>query len=805
MEKIIEKGVIGALLHDIGKVIYRGSGLDGRAHSISGTDFIKNYTDDKDILDCISYHHKDDLYNATLKKDSPAYIVYIADNISSGLDRRYIEGESGGFDKNRPLESIYNLLNNSNRNDTYVPSEIKEAVKYPDNKTGQDLSYAYNNLVAHLSNDLKAIRLNGEYINSLLEISEAYLSYVPSSTHKGQVSDISLYDHLKITAAFTSCIALYLLSSQRTNFHTELFEKEKEFLNERAFALLSIDISGIQQFIYSISSKGALKALRSRSFYLEIFLENTIDEILSACGLTRANILYTGGGHAYALLPNTETCRSNVKNVIANINNRLMDVFGSNLFIAYGFQPCSANELMSQTDDPESYSNIFRNLSAQISSMKLRRYSADDIRKLNSTSIDGEGRECSICGISEKLLDNKDVGMICQNCGAFIDISNELIKPSNVLVVCRQPIEEKYLLLYSGTGSNLYLHAMTEEKAREILKKDKDKILRIYSKNTFRTGLALSSKLWMGDFYAKNQDGNLKTFEELAKQSAGIDRIGVLRADVDDLGSTFVRGFVREGDDIDKNRYVTISRTATLSRSLSIFFKYYINDILNNPFFSLTTNRKGPRNVVIVYSGGDDMFIVGAWDEVLSAAVDIRRAFSRYTGGALTISAGYAFYDYKYPISLMAEETAQLEKRAKANEYEDGSKNSISLFGLEYHDGRLVDRHTYDWQTFEEKVLGEKYRIIQDLYNECDDYGNSFLYNIVRLLKEADKDRINIARLAYLLARREPRRSASLSAKEAYMNFSKNIYKWALDKEERRQLITALTIFVYTIRNEKEE
>src|SRR5690606_24627345 len=114
----------------------------------------------------------------------------------------------------------------------------------------------------------------------------------------------------------------------------------------------------------------------------------------------------------------------------------------------------------------------------------------------------------------------------------------------------------------------------------------------------------------------------------------------------------------------------------------------------------------------------------------------------------------YAFYDFKYPISLMAEETAQLEKRAKANEYEDGSKNSISLFGLEYHDGRLVDRHTYDWQTFEEKVLGEKYRIIQDLYNECDDYGNSFLYNIVRLLKEADKDRINIARLAYLLARR---------------------------------------------------
>ena len=39
------------------------------------------------------------------------------------------------------------------------------------------------------------------------------------------------------------------------------------------------------------------------------------------------------------------------------------------------------------------------------------------------------------------------------------------------------------------------------------------------------------------------------------------------------------------------------------------------------------------------------MFIVGAWDEVLSAAVDIRRAFARYSGGILTMSAGFAVYD----------------------------------------------------------------------------------------------------------------------------------------------------------------
>ena len=30
-----------------------------------------------------------------------------------------------------------------------------------------------------------------------------------------------------------------------------------------------------------------------------------MDELLDGCGLTRANIIYSGGGHCYLLLPNT--------------------------------------------------------------------------------------------------------------------------------------------------------------------------------------------------------------------------------------------------------------------------------------------------------------------------------------------------------------------------------------------------------------------------------------------------------------------------------------------------------------------
>ena len=84
----VSKITIGALLHDIGKVIFRSATQDKRAHSVSGKDFIKEIADDKDVLEAIGFHHKAQLKNAEIADNSSAYIVYIADNIASGADRR---------------------------------------------------------------------------------------------------------------------------------------------------------------------------------------------------------------------------------------------------------------------------------------------------------------------------------------------------------------------------------------------------------------------------------------------------------------------------------------------------------------------------------------------------------------------------------------------------------------------------------------------------------------------------------------------------------------------------------------------
>ena len=92
--------------------------------------------------------------------------------------------------------------------------------------------------------------------------------------------------------------------------------------------------------------------------------------------------------------------------------------------------------------------------------------------------------------------------------------------------------------------------------------KDSCEYVRSYCKGKLNIGQDISSHLWVGDYHAKNNQT-----DELAKSSTGISRIAVLRADVDNLGHAFVSGFDR--DDCGR-KYVTLSRTASLSRQLSL-------------------------------------------------------------------------------------------------------------------------------------------------------------------------------------------------------------------------------------------
>jgi len=803
------KVVLSALLHDVGKLIQRTQIQDSRPHYQSGHDFIKNYTDDEDILNSVLLHHKAQIEEAKIAQNSLAYIVYIADNISAGADRRQNELAESQFNRHLPLSSIFNLLNNRYGNLTHRLTDI-EKINIPHegaSVTGSD----YNNIFLRFKDGVRGIELTRDYVNSLLELMEATLSYIPSSTDSGQVADISLYDHSKTTAAVASCIYEYLNAQGRDDYRSILFLNEKNFYAEKAFLMFSFDISGIQRFIYTISGEGALKTLRARSFYFEIFAEHLIDCLLKECGLSRANLIYSGGGHCYMLLPNTEKTRKAVQNFSQGVNSWLLERFGDLLYLATGSTECSADDLMNAgfTESYSPYKDIFIRLGRSLSQSKLKRYSADDIRRMNSISRGETERECKVCGEVRRLVLGDD---ICDFCNKLRRISSELIKENRVLCVTYEKIENAINLdMPLQSGRTAYLNCVGYDEVISLQKARRDIILSTYGINKLYTGVNYYSKLWMGNYFAKDSDGGMFTFEELAKCSRGIEKIGVLRADVDFLGKAFIEGFERQ-DSREKYKYVALSRYSTLSRRLSLFFKKYINEILSQDFsdprfyLSKEKARQGrqDRKVTIVYSGGDDLFIVGAWDEVLEVAVDLRTIFEKYTGGALTFSAGFGMFDRTFPVSRMAELTAILESRAKGI---DDKKNAISLFGEDMPVGGGIG-HTYKWDVFIEKVVNEKLRAIEDYFeiskNLDSAKGNAFLYRLMGFVVRAG-DRVNIARCAYLLGRLIPNEKASDVEREAYSRFSRDVYKWILNEEDRRQLLTAINIYLYLNRNKEDK
>lgn len=745
----------GSLLHDIGKVIYRSNAneFEKGTHSKLGWEYLNNFEEfkRKSIKESVRYHHYKELSQAKLDSNSLAYITYIADNIASGADRRDFveegdeENQNVGFkfDKFVPLNSIFNILNSQSLGVSkgQLPFVISEQAKYPKTSEIVYTSGNYTALKNEMDIDLRdRIKFDEKHFSSLLQWTESLWSTIPSSTNLNQLIDISLYDHSKITCAVASCIYDYLESHNITNYKEELFtpySKTKDFYDKSAFLLTSLDMSGIQDFIFNISGSKALKSLRARSFYLEIMLEVIVDQLLESIELSRANLLYTGGGHAYLLLPNTSEVKKTIQDFDDDLREWFIKMFSTDLSVAIAYQECTGNDLMNNNNQ---YKQIWQSVSRKLSDKKAHKYSADDILKMNRTKSYGE-RECKECLRSDLEL-NEDG--ICPICDGIIRISNNL-RDNDFFVVSNKG---KLSLPF-----DLKLQVINREEVEELLNLQAD--IKIYSKNKAFIGPEVTTNLWMCDYDLASTDEETKKegISSYVDREIGIHRLGVVRADIDNLGAAFINGI--------PDKYNSLSRTATFSRNLSMFFKYELNNLLEG------------AKITVIYSGGDDIFLIGAWDDVISKTIEVRNAFEKFTLNKLTFSAGIGIYPAKYPVSKMASETGDLEEAAKQNE-----KNQVALW---------TKNKVYKWEELEKGILNEKLEIIRGAFETTADHGRAFIYKIIELLRE--ESQINIARLAYLLAR-----------SNINNHYSNAIFKWSRIEEDREQLITAFEYYVYQTR-----
>jgi CRISPR-associated protein Csm1 len=105
----------------------------------------------------------------------------------------------------------------------------------------------------------------------------------------------------------------------------------------------------------------------------------------------------------------------------------------------------------------------------------------------------------------------------------------------------------------------------------------------------------------------------------LAARAAGLSTWGVLRGDVDNFG-------------IRIRRAQTIEEHIQLSVMYKQFFAGELEVLCSMPEFW--------RKVTVIYSGGDDFAVYGAWDALIGLAREIERLFHRFVEATLQEFAG---------------------------------------------------------------------------------------------------------------------------------------------------------------------
>ena len=525
------------------------------------------------------------------------------------------------------------------------------------------------------------------------------------------VLHISFYDAVKSAAAIHDCLVC------------EAADEEKPFL------LVSGDFSGIQESIYTIASGGALKTLRARSFMLELLTEHIIYEIGQATGCGRYSLIFSGGGGFSLLVPNTDHNQKAIKDFIDIINNWMLTQFGSQLFLAVHCEPVSKKDLTGK-----SFKDIWESMADKMAKQKQCKFWTADFE--NPFFADFENLFCpkmpeqltnqDTCQITHRddlpnsemtMRDGRRVTKFADN---LLTLGDLLTRFDRILRFPRDGSEreddhEPGTLLFPTHSKSKYQYAKYQVKHPQEVSTGYDacwlvnswKLADYKDNNTFPflfgsyvksvEDLPPAAREYEKAEYQEEHDRKMPppkrvtaSFSGLAKAAQGIELIGCLRMDVDNFGELFSGKLVESG----------VAALSNLSRSMNLFFKGYLNEICGMNLGGLSVEdppdyplditgqkiSKDYRYVSIVYAGGDDLFIVGAWDDVAELAFDINTCFREFScsNPEVTLSAGVTLNKPKYPLYQMARTAKDAEGTAKANEWgkpgERREKESLSLF-----------------------------------------------------------------------------------------------------------------------------
>ena len=747
-------------MHDIGKFYQRGyskpkcnnytyfKDIQNRrtgAHVRWSRDYIENILEISDdrIIFPVLYHHNNYRDYVEVEEGNVQEIFFDiiskADHHSAAERFKKESGEKQDYYRTEPLVSIFSRINND--------SEKRQIMvgKYSDNfdalkpeynvSLGTDIYKRFWNKFEYESKNMGCLNFN-----SLLFLLKKYTSFIPSAVATSVV-DISLFNHLKTTAALANCQLLYL----NNNSHSNLKD------NEDLYLVVEICLDNVEKFIYNInnsekSRQDAIRLLHGRSMYVSLLLESVVSRIIIESDISQANILFQNSNRHVLVMPNTKTTRILLEKISDKINTYLIREFDCELYLSISYTKASGDDIS------RGFKSILENLINKKDKMNYNPFitNLEDVFKLK---IPQYTDLCDICGKESK-------NRICYRCKKYLKLGS-LNKDYIIKIESNEDYDFDLYFKSLNIGYKL-TNINSFDEFKELLNRysncnniefikinDSDNFLE-YAKHNNEENVSFSFR-YMANVLPRHTKESIFTFEDLSKISKGSNSIGIVNLSVDNTTELYLNGFDYLTNEKEQEG-LSISRISTLSSLFDLFFKGIVNKIITENYYvyeskdefnddnyktiTLTKEEntfniykskekvkaKKIPTIYLNYSEDNHLLAIGAYDDIINFTSEFENKFREWTcnNNTITLSGSINIIKPKYPIDraiTKSEEDIQIVRKCEGNKIK--IMNEILL-----------------WDT-EEKVIG--FTELLDYSNKLDEYldnsyvSKGFLYSLLQL------------------------------------------------------------------------
>ncbi len=748
--------VLAGLLHDIGKFSGRRWKIK-KSHPLVSVDFITEtgiaeIVQKKGIevaldllLVLVQCHHENPKYFKPLllvqKIDDKhqralAYIGSKADTYSS-QERDTEDTEKGEWYKRSRLYSLFSLANvyqGEKEPKYYQLNKFSLASMFPVNKDQVNTKdFSYDTLYNDFVSEIKSLDPENftELYNGLWHTFKKFLWAAPSDTWRKK-ADISLFDHLSTTSAIAASLYLYHMDDLDEN-------KIKKNTLEK-FILVGGDLSGIQDFLFEIAQRNPRRlsqTLRGRSLLLSLLVEIASLKILNALKLPFSAKLMSSGGRFIILVPNREDVKETLKDLSNSIEEEFFKTFLGKLtltinystaFRGHDFKYDKIKTIINEVNLGLMKRKLQKNMHV-VRSTKHREIMDDAYRTL----MENNG-VCQFCGVYPRA-EKDDEQSLCWVCRTsrilgkesiskkyvhFTEAGGETFNFMGIGITLSDSYMEGLLSYYISDdekpadhrGSIPYLMAnkLPDDEAGLIAdsNEESDSICFYCKKNNLDDPeeCPLEMRNIMRQSHLSFQC--IASYTPFSNGGKGLDKLAVLKADIDNLGYIIQYGFDRLNKK-ETSRY-SISRFTFLSRMIDAFFQGWLRELVKTKFPMIYT----------VYSGGDDLFLIGPWFQLLQFSREFQNKFTCFfaSNPDITLSAGITVFAANGPVTVAAERAEEYLERSK----DSPGKNRLTLFDTTVPWSSL-DR-LFEFQQFLDERL--------NLDNQISRINTAFIYRLFK-------------------------------------------------------------------------